>query len=68
MMVINNFDILWNGNSKAIFATKVALQEFIDKNCNQYARVMICVLGNPRYVKWKSAGAGLYKVWTEENE
>ncbi len=68
MMVINNFDLLWLSNSYAIFANKAELQEFIDKHTNQYAKTMISVLGNPRYVKWKSAGAGLYKVWTEENE
>lgn len=63
---MNNFDVLWLGFSKATIATSKELHNFVNKHVNQYGRVVIIVHGKPRYVKWKSVGAGLYRVYTND--
>lgn len=65
---MDNFNILWQDVNAATIVKRADLQQFATENVNRRGQVVIIVLGTPRYVKWRSIGAGLYKVWTFDKE
>jgi hypothetical protein len=63
---LGKFDSLWLDPSFVIIATRKEINLFVENHVNLYGNVLIFVRGNGRYVKWKSIGAGMYRVYTTE--
>ena len=61
---MEKFNHLWNGPACAIIATAKEIKVFAERHVDENGHVVINVHGIHRYVKWKSLGAGLYRVYT----